>query len=69
VLLAAGALFGVFYAKILVVPFNVVGGPFPYLDTTSFYFVVFRTIGVSAVVFTLPVYIYALVRFRLRRTK
>jgi Sec-independent protein secretion pathway component TatC len=69
VLLAAGALFGVFYAKGLVVPFNVVGGPFPYLDTTSFYFVVFRTIGVSAVVFTLPVYIYALVRFRLRRTK
>ena len=67
-LLAAGAMFGVFYARGLIIPFNVVVGIAPLLDAASFYFVVFRAIGVSAVAFTLPVYIYVLVRFRLLRT-
>jgi len=68
-LLFAGALFGNFflvhYYMPSLLPFFDAAGMSPYLDSAGFYFFVFRTIGVSAVAFTLPVYIYALVRFRL----
>jgi Sec-independent protein secretion pathway component TatC len=71
-LLAAGALFGVF----LLVDYDLHGltsffsstGTSPYLDAAGFYFLVFRVILVTAIEFTLAVYVYALVRFRPRRT-
>ncbi|MGA2663407.1 MAG: twin-arginine translocase subunit TatC [Nitrososphaerales archaeon] len=68
-LLAAGALFGTFflaqdYVVSLNLPYDTVG-MCCFWDSASFYFAAFRSIGVSAVAFTLPVYIYALVRFRL----
>jgi Sec-independent protein secretion pathway component TatC/DNA-binding transcriptional ArsR family regulator len=66
ILLAMGALFGYF----VVASFGLHGMAQPptfYVDAVSFYLTVLRAIGVSAVVFTLPVYIYVLVRFRSRK--
>jgi sec-independent protein translocase protein TatC len=71
-LLAAGALFGAFfladydlYGLVDLMPIGVSIG---YFDAADFYFLVFRVIVVTAVEFTLPVYIYALIRFRPHRT-
>jgi Sec-independent protein secretion pathway component TatC len=71
-LLAAGTLFGVFFAHdslLSMDPFFDTSFSAPFVDAASFYLAALRAIGVSAVAFTLPVYIYALVRFRLLRTK
>jgi Sec-independent protein secretion pathway component TatC len=71
VLLAAGALFGALFLADYYLygldPFLVTTGGPPVLDAADFYFFVFRTIGSTAIEFTLPVYIYALIRFRSRR--
>jgi Sec-independent protein secretion pathway component TatC len=71
VLLAAGALFGAFFLTPFYIhsttPFFDVTGLAPLLDAASFYFLVFRVMCVTTVEFTLPVYIYALIRFRSSR--
>jgi len=63
-LLAAGVLFGNFLLVHYYLPSSL-----PFSDPASFYFILFRAIGVGAVAFTIPVYVYALIRFRLLRTK
>jgi Sec-independent protein secretion pathway component TatC len=67
-LLAAGALFGNFLLVHYYLPSSL-PLTLPFFDAAGFYFSVFRAIGVGAVAFTLPVYIYALIRFRLLRRK
>jgi Sec-independent protein secretion pathway component TatC len=70
-LLAAGALFGALFLADYYLygldPFLVTTGGPPVFDAADFYFFVFRIIGSTAIEFTLPVYIYALIRFRSRR--
>jgi Sec-independent protein secretion pathway component TatC len=68
ILLVAGTLIGTFSLAryFLVYPFY--AGQIslaPIAEASSFYFYVLRIIGTSALAFTLPVYVYALVRFRL----
>ena len=67
ILLVAGALVGAFFfaGYFLVYPFADTPHPEPIAEAAYFYFYVLRIIGTSALAFTLPVYAYALVRFRL----
>jgi sec-independent protein translocase protein TatC len=68
-LFAFGALFGyIFLAKFLLVAlapfFNIIGAGDPIIiDASDFYFVMLLTIGMSGIAFTVPVYIYTLIRF------
>lgn len=67
VLFAIGCLFGYYFlAKALVTaltPFFVETSASPYLDLASFYFVVFLIILMSGVSFTIPAFIFVLLRF------
>lgn len=67
-LLASGALFAyIFFPYVLAAttPFFLdVGMARPLIDFANFYLLALGAIAAGAVVFTLPVYIYALVRFR-----
>jgi sec-independent protein translocase protein TatC len=63
-----GSFFGYFFlAKFLLAaltPFFLSPGVSPpRIDAANFYFIVFLTIGMSGVAFTVPVYIYTLIRF------
>jgi sec-independent protein translocase protein TatC len=67
-LFAFGAFFGYFFlAKFLLLAlspfFLIVGVNNPTIDVSNFYFIVLLTIGMSGVAFTVPVYIYTLIRF------
>jgi sec-independent protein translocase protein TatC len=67
-LFAFGAFFGYFFlAKFLLAAlspfFLLVGVSPPSTDAANFYFIVFLTIGMSGIAFTVPVYIYTLIRF------
>ena len=66
-LFAFGCLFGyLFLAKALIValsPFFVATGANPYIDLSDFFFVVFLTVVLSGVAFTIPVFIFILLRF------
>lgn len=67
-LFAFGSVFGyVFLAHFLLLaltPFFTVAGIVPpVIDAANFYFIVFLTITMSGVAFTVPVYIYTLIRF------
>lgn len=67
-LLAAGAIFGFFvlvkFYLAAVTPFSDFVSIPPVVDAAGFYFDVFGVVGATAVAFTLPVYIYALIRYR-----
>lgn len=67
-LFAVGILFGYFFlAKFLFValtPFFETAQASPFINVTDFYSVVFLTIGMSGFSFTTPVYVFALIRFR-----
>ena len=67
-LFAFGALFGYFFLAhfllLALTPFFTVSGVIPpTIDAANFYFIVFLTIGMSGIAFTVPVYIYTLIRF------
>ncbi len=67
-LFAFGALFGYFFLAhfllLALTPFFTVAGISPpVIDAANFYFIVFLTIAMSGVAFTVPVYIYTLIRF------
>jgi sec-independent protein translocase protein TatC len=67
-LFAFGAVFGYFFlAKFLLAaltPFFIfTGASPPTIDLANFYFIVFLTIGMSGIAFTVPVYVYTLIRF------
>ncbi|MDG6926430.1 MAG: twin-arginine translocase subunit TatC [Nitrososphaerota archaeon] len=67
-LFAFGSFFGYFFlAKFLLAaltPFFLFTGVNPpQIDAANFYFIVFLTIGMSGIAFTVPVYIYTLIRF------
>jgi len=67
-LFAFGSVFGYFFlAKFLLAaltPFFVFTGVSPpTLDAANFYFIIFLTIAMSGIAFTVPVYIYTLIRF------
>jgi sec-independent protein translocase protein TatC len=67
-LFAFGAVFGYFFlAKFLLAalsPFYlIVGINHPTIDVANFYFIVLLTIGMSGIAFTVPVYVYTLIRF------
>lgn len=67
-LFAAGSLFGyVFLAKFLLLalgPFFEIAGVIPpTIDAANFYFIVFLTIAMTGIAFTVPVYVYTLIRF------
>jgi sec-independent protein translocase protein TatC len=67
-LFAFGSLFGYFFlVKFLLLAlspfFLIVGVAHPTIDVANFYFIVLLTIGMSGVAFTVPVYIYTLIRF------
>jgi Sec-independent protein secretion pathway component TatC len=69
-LLAVGVMLGIFfliqYYIATLSPFYVGVGALarPNVDAANTYFLVLRLIGSSAVTFTLPVYVFALIRFR-----
>jgi sec-independent protein translocase protein TatC len=67
-LFAVGVLFGYFLlAKFLFIaisPFFATTQAQPLIDVSNFYFIVFLVIGMSGVAFTTPVYVFALIRFR-----
>jgi sec-independent protein translocase protein TatC len=67
-LFLVGVLFGYFLlAKFLFIalaPFFVASQSVPYIDVGNFYFIVFLVIGMSGLAFTTPVYVFALIRFR-----
>jgi len=68
VLFAVGLLFGYFIlAKLLVLalaPFFVASGTQFVIDSASFYYVVFLIVGSSGASFTVPVFVYVLIRLR-----
>jgi sec-independent protein translocase protein TatC len=67
-LFVVGVLFGYFLlAKFLFIalaPFFITSQAQPLIDVSNFYFIVFLVIGMSGVAFTSPVYVFALIRFR-----
>ena len=63
-----GALFGYFFlARFLLISltpfFTFTGVTPPTIDAANFYFIIFLTIGMSGIAFTVPVYVYTLIRF------
>lgn len=67
-LFAVGSLFGYFFlAKFLLAalaPFFEIAGVWPpTIDAANFYFIVFLTIAMTGIAFTVPVYVYTLIRF------
>jgi sec-independent protein translocase protein TatC len=67
-LFAFGAAFGFFFlAKFLLAAltpfFTFTGIVPPTIDAANFYFIVFLTIAMSGIAFTVPVYVYTLIRF------
>ena len=68
-LFVVGILFGyIFLAKFLFValgPFFITAQAQPFIDVADFYFIVFLSIGMSGIAFTIPVYVFILIRFRI----
>jgi Sec-independent protein secretion pathway component TatC len=68
-LFTVGVLFGYFLlAKFLFIalgPFFQTAQAQPIIDVSSFYFIVFLTVGMSGIAFTSPVYVFMLIRFRI----
>jgi sec-independent protein translocase protein TatC len=66
---ALGSLFGYFFiARFLIIalsPFFIASQASPYVDVSDFFFVVFLTIFLSGVAFTIPVFIFLLIRFNI----
>jgi sec-independent protein translocase protein TatC len=67
-LFVVGVLFGYFLlAKFLFIalaPFFATAQATPLIDVSSFYSIVFLTVGMSGIAFTTPVYVFMLIRFR-----
>jgi len=67
-LFTVGVLFGYFLlAKFLFIalaPFIQTAQATPLIDVANFYFVVFLTVGMSGIAFTIPIYVFMLIRFR-----
>lgn len=67
-LFAVGVAFGYFviakYLVIFLAPFFMATGTSYFVDTTSFYYVIFLIVGATGVSFTAPVFVYTLIRLR-----
>ncbi len=68
-LFVVGVLFGYFFlAKFLfiaITPFFITAQAQPFINVADFYSIVFLTIGMSGFAFTIPVYVFVLIRFRI----
>jgi Sec-independent protein secretion pathway component TatC len=68
-LFVLGVLFGYFFlAKFLfiaIAPFIQTAQATPFINVSDFYSIVFLTIGMSGFAFTIPVYVFVLIRFRI----